>query len=318
MSKETEISQIRKEALIDIHTHSGFDGMHLFKLRYPAFQNITDLRMKVAGCGIDYFVTSPMPISTYYDLKILAEKLELVPSGQQNFPYQKENAFLLYECELFGKGCALPFLAINPREKIKEQLLQLKKWMKRYKIYGLKFHTLATHSRATALRGTGFIDLAKLHNLPIMIHAGFSEYAQPKYIFEIAKESPEVRFCITHLADFSQELFNFLDTEFPPNIFIDTSPIIAMCVLATYEEVAERKKLDFTNPGLILRQLAEKYPDTLIWGTDEPWTTPIDKFGNIIERVTYEDEVHLLNSLPARLKQKIAHDNSIRFLAGNT
>jgi predicted TIM-barrel fold metal-dependent hydrolase len=255
-----------------------------------------------------------MPTSTYYDLKLLSENSELVPSGQQDFPYQKENEFLLYECELFGEGHTLPFLAINPREKVREQLLQIKKWMKRYKIYGLKFHTLATHSKATALRRTGFIELAKSHNLPIMIHAGFSGSARPKYIFEIAKENPEVRFCVAHLADFSQELFNLLDIDFLPNLFIDPSPFMALCVAAAYEKNTERKEFDFRRPDIVLRQLAERYSENLIWGTDEPWTTPVDKFGNIIERVDYEDEVILLNSLPKYLKQKIAYENSIRFL----
>jgi predicted TIM-barrel fold metal-dependent hydrolase len=68
----------------------------------------------------------------------------------------------LYEAENY-RNRLFPFFAIDPREKIKEQVKFLEKNIRENKIFGLKLHTLATNSSAQKLDETDFVDL--LENL---------------------------------------------------------------------------------------------------------------------------------------------------------
>lgn len=318
MTKEIDLSKLSRSDIIDSHTHSGFDGMNFFRGRFPATQNTKDLVDKVTGAGVRFLIVSPMATSTYYNLRILAENLELSPSGQQDFPYQRENAFLLYECRLLGGKRVLPFLAINPLEKVDEQVEQLEEWIKSEEIYGLKLHTLATHSPATALEGTPFLDLARKYNLPIMIHSGIHEYAKPSNVFQIARRNRDIRFSLCHFGDFLEELFVELENKGnPQNLFIDTSPFISLCRMSADEKLPSVRQLNFAQPKKLFSELVQKYSDILIWGTDEPWTIPLDRSGNILQEVDYKDEVDLLLTLPQHLRIKLAQKNIIEFLEGN-
>jgi hypothetical protein len=70
--------------------------------------------------------------------------------------------------------------------------------------------------------------------------------------------------------------------------------------------------------------LAERYPDTIIWGSDTPANYFIQNFydgaGNIVRcdlKSAWNREAEILRSLPAEAIQRIGYRNTLRFLLGD-
>jgi len=70
--------------------------------------------------------------------------------------------------------------------------------------------------------------------------------------------------------------------------------------------------------------LMERFPDTVIWGTDAPAYSYIcdrlDSEGNFVEfrlKGTYEQEKEALDSLPPDLRVRACSKNSLAFLFGH-
>ena len=115
MSKERRINE---SEIVDCHTHaSGIDAFNFFIPRVPSTQSIAELEEKITRNGVSHCIVFPMPCSLYYNPRVILDEGRLQPSGLEDFPYEMENKALLYEVGL-SSGCFLPFLAIDPKEKI--------------------------------------------------------------------------------------------------------------------------------------------------------------------------------------------------------
>jgi len=317
MIREREIKDLQT---IDCHTHaSGIEVFNFFIPRVPSTQSIAELERKMVSNGVSYAIVFPMPFSLYYNPRIVLSENRLHPSGLEDFPYEVENKALLHEVSL-SAGCFLPFLAIDPKEKVEEQA----KFLRDEKNYfGLKFHPVATHSSMHDLRNSPFLDILQERGIPLMIHCGRQDNALPESILAFAKEHPKIKVCIAHLAGFDTEVI--LEAQGLSNLFFDTSPFLNCCYLAHKKDSRYFSprgfNLDYTAPLRVLATVNNFLRGRLIWGTDEPWTTVTDpKTGKIIVRSSYERERELLEQLEKHdfhdVKLEITNQNIKRFLWG--
>lgn len=310
-----------KEAIIDSHTHAGIDAYNFFTPRYPFCQSLRDLRAKAKRNGVNFIICFPMPLPFYYHPLKVIKSQKWIATDLEDFPYQRSNEALLYEARLFS-GCALPFLAIDPKEKVKQQVEFLKEKWQTQGFFGLKLHTLATRSTAKDLIGSPFVNFMLENNLPIVIHTGMTKESLPKHILGLAKACPRLRICAAHLAGFDQETLH--KSRQHSNLFFDISPFLSHCSfvakgIKTY--VSENPfPTDFKDPATALVDISFSMKGKLIWGTDEPWTSISDRKGRLISNFTYRDECFLLQELDKRgfrqIRKEITHDNILSFLFG--
>ena len=80
---------------------------------------------------------------------------------------------------------------------------------------------------------------------------------------------------------------------------------------------------DYSDHISIMKTLAERFPDTLIWGTDSPAYSYIcvrkqgeGNFSLFNLKGTYKDEAEGLAGLREDVKMKVANRNTRRFLFG--
>lgn len=317
MKKEIIISEGK---IVDCHTHaSGIDAFNYFVPRLPSTQSINELEKKMKENDISYCIVFPMPFSLYYNPKLVLEKGKLQPSGLEDFPYEKENKALLYEAN-FSNNCFFPFLAIDPKEKVNNQI----KFLRNTKNYfGLKLHTVATHSSVDDLNGSPFLEILRQRNIPIMVHSGRQENALPSKILSFARKHSDIRICIAHLAGFDMEIIKEIKTL--KNLFIDTSPFLNCCYLAEKKNLIYLSpnsfEFDYSKPLEVLVSINKILKGHLIWGTDEPWTTLSEqKDGKLIIKNSYDKERLLLKKLDKNgfqdVKYEISNQNIRRFLWG--
>jgi len=312
--------EIRDSEIIDAHTHaSGIDMYNFFLPRAPSTQSVAELGEKMVASGVSCAVVFPMPFSFYYSPREVLRTGELRPSGLEDFPYEKENQALMYEVG-FVPGYFLPFLAIDPGEEVEKQIAFLKN-NKNY--YGLKFHPVATHSSLQDLEGSLFLDILQERNLPLMVHSGVQKNALPKSIFAFAKEHPELKVCLAHLAGFDAPIIEAareLD-----NLFFDVSPFLNCCYLSQRKDPRyfspQGFDLNYGDPLGVLIKVNKLLKGHLIWGTDEPWTTLTDpQTGETIVKDSYGKERRLLEQLDESgypdVKFEITNQNIRRFLWG--
>jgi predicted TIM-barrel fold metal-dependent hydrolase len=309
--------------LVDVHAHVGINLFNLFKGGVPTTQSLSDLAMKAQLNGIAHVVAFPMPTPFYFDPVTLADTNKRQSSGLEDFPYYLSNRNLLCEAALFGGNVILPFMAIHPVDKVAAQIRFLEVVLEQRKAYGLKLHTLATGTAATALIDSPFTDLMASNNIPILIHSRlYPDLTGPNKVLKLAEKHSNVRVCIAHLADLSREvLCHILDF---PNVYVDCAPFLTICQFAREKSPhisGDLLPLDYRDPVRCLVELHALLPGRLVWGTDEPWTSQSDsETGELISHYTYRDECSLLTQLSQigchDVKYHIATHNTQRFLFG--
>lgn len=299
---------------IDIHTHSGnIDLYNQLQNRLPTTQTVTELSDKSTTNHTTYTVTFPFGTTEYYDINHFLRKKTLIPSHKEDFPYQQANQILLNE----KKPNILPFLAIDPLEKVSEQLDFLQQNLGQF--FGLKHHTHQTQSSALDLIGNKITEFAIDNNLPILIHSGIDASLHPKNIIKLAQTYPQLRVCIAHLAWFDNDSLE--EVTKGDNIFIDCAPFSQLWerVRLGIIKTGRIDLIDRDSPSQSLINYGQLLTDHLLWGTDEPYTQVVkpDKNQSII--FGYTDEIRTIervadNNLP--IYDSITHVNPNRFLFG--
>lgn len=298
---------------LDCHTHAtGFDLWNLGAQRFPTSQSARDLALKVRQAGIDYAVCFPLATSFYFDANATVRG-RVSPGGPEEFPYALVNNQHLREVALFGDGTLLPFLCIDPLRHVDRQIELLEQ--AKGSIFGLKLHTRTTNSSPLDLRGTGLLEFAEAAGLPLLIHAAAApSNCRPELILDLADMNPEVRMCIAHAAGF--DLPSLERAAATPNVFVDPSPLLTNCVEALRSATPTLGHSSFSDPASILRRLAELLPDTLVWGSDEPWTAYCGPDGEVWTMFDYADEVAILKAQSPNHQAAIGWRTSCRWLFG--
>jgi hypothetical protein len=314
MLKELGIS-----SAIDCHTHSGgIDTYNYFSGNIPDSQAVNDLILKTDISGITKVITTPFPGTLYFNPKILVEEGRRVPSGLEEFPYQIENAALVKDCQQF-KDKIFPFACIDPIEKPQKQMDSLQLMINDGIIFGLKLHTLASNCSAEDLIISGFADFAQDNDMPILIHSGVDSLSHPLNIVKVGEQYKQLRLAIAHLAALDSEVIKHISKM--PNIFVDCSPFLQICnaVSKGYNSIIYPNAINPDMPCNSLYNYYQILKDNMIWGTDEPWTTSIEKDGTIRSNHSYFDEVKVIEDLfhvSEEAVLAITNRNTTNFLFG--
>jgi len=298
------------EVCIDVHSHCG--EVSLYNLQHERLhttQNMRDLSLKMRLAKVDYFVVFLMASSMYFDTRDFSR------SGLEEYPYQLGNGALFYEASLFGDR-ALPFMAIHPNVEEEKQLIALEERLSRDHLFGLKFHTLATHSKVSNLINSKFPEFLEKNKLPILIHSSdFDEYSDPNEIFKFLDLYPDIRVTIAHCGFFNAEFMNRAK-DFQ-NLFIDSSSFNVLCQIFDRRENKKGKiELDWKDPKKAFAEIYNMVPKQFLWGSDEPWTCYTDYSGELIVNGDLFKEKELLDAQVTSIRKGVSYHSTMRFLLG--
>lgn len=312
--------------IIDCHNHLGSDLFFYFNGYYPYAQDLPALVTEGRRLRVDRWVVFPMMTPCWFDLAGL-RRGQLRPGGPDKVPFAFENERMLREVyEQFpalGRR-TLPFAILDPMREPAAQVRSLRALHRKFPFYGLKIDGSIIQSDVGTLLTTGrcFLEFAEEKNLPFLIYSSITP-GEPGsdvgLLLRIAEAAPQVRFCLAHSCRFDRE---YLDRVAGlPNTWFDCAAHSIHCQGAVLDLpfVAAKDRrfaADYSNPSAVLHALADTYPEKMIWGSDTPFETYIErKDGQGLElRATYEEEIACLRSLPKHLTQAIAHDNLLRLL----
>jgi predicted TIM-barrel fold metal-dependent hydrolase len=251
-------------------------------------------------------------------------------------PYALENRLVMQEVFLFCPEWSdhfLPFVSMDPGRAIGGQIAALDLLTEEYPLYGVKISPIFCQSPITALLSEGrpLVEWAAERNLGFLLHISADPdeaYSQVRTTFDLTQEFPEVRFCLAHCAAFDKRVLEASSAA--PNVWVDTAAL-KIQVQAALENnpamaaPADRFESDYTDHRRVLADLAEAYPDTIVWGSDSPAYSYICRRkqaeGHWLDfrlKGSYEDEVAALDSLNSELRQRVGGESALDFIFGRS
>lgn len=320
---------------IDCHSHAGVDVKAYACGEYPYAATIEGIYYRQKTCGIEVNVVFPYSPALYFEPgELLKGNLTRAAQPLSPAPYAAENAMLLRELYDYCpelEGHFLPFISVDPGREIDVQLRHVEQLKAAYPVYGLKIVPVACQSKVTELLdgGSVFADLARECNWPVLLHTTVheeEEYSRADLAFEVIERYPDIRFCLAHCIGFDRHYLEAADAA--KNVWVDTAALKIQCQLAAEDNPIVSRKgtrvdVNYSDPAAVLNELAECYPQTLLWGTDTPAYAYICRrkqgegvYSTFRLKGVYEDEVLALNSLDASVKSRIANENTLAFLFG--
>jgi len=220
-------------------------------------------------------------------------------------PYRKYNIQLAEEIKNQGlTEKIIPFFVIHLQNPFLKE--EIKFYLKNYKKFGLKFHTLTSKRSILTIQN----ELTRL-KLPILVHTGTEEFTSPANLIEFAKNySGNV--LMAHAARLSSKYLAEINSI--DNLFVDITPLTSFyrrIKTKDFSTILEGKESfeDINSPEdiyyFLLKHVNYK---KLLFGTDVPWC---NKFGS-----GYSSEVSILNNLKIDQVKKefIANKNFEKFL----
>ena len=336
MKRRTIIKKVcQKKILIDVHTHVGTDPANYIRGDFPYAQSAEDLLVRMDHFGIDVSVCFPFLYTSYLDFNyFLKGKMRKSRTGVCAVPYALENARLcqeIYEAYPQCAGRLLPFAFFDPSRGQLGQVEVLQELSEQYPLFGLKTATSYLQSPITDLlkKGECLLDFAAEKNIPFMLHTSVAPndpWGDVFAILEVVKARPDVQFCLAHTCRFDR---NALDQAAElSNCFVDFSAFYIHCDLVQQDSTSVAAKKDRFNAPYRQRTkamsaIADKYPETMLWGTDSPYYCFMGRFtdtaGNT--RITQlkcdtDAEINTFKKLPKNIRQRIGYDNTISYLFG--
>lgn len=321
--------------LLDVHTHTGVSPQLYLSHAFPYCQSLRDAHDQNVRAGITHAVVFPLCESLYYHLPSLAQNKIRTKGGIGKAPFAFENEHLLRQLyQMFPqyRSMFIPFVMVDTLRETKQQVRLLEKLIDTWPFYGIKVHPRATRARMSTLgrEGRPILDFARAHDLPFMVHAAYPKSPDPlsllSDLFALAREHPKLRFCGAHFAGFHRATFeeaNLLD-----NVWIDSAAMVIGCEcvrrkIRIYECDSEKVPSDYNDPPAVFAELARRYPDTFMWGSDNPFHTWVSsqrlvngKWSHCKLWSTLEQEVALLRDVKGALRRKMAFENALRFIEG--
>jgi predicted TIM-barrel fold metal-dependent hydrolase len=315
---------------IDCHNHVGVELIHYLHGDFPYAQQLETLVREGHELGVRKWIIFPMVSHLALNLEAMRQG-RIADGGMEAVPYAFENRRLLQEIyDLFpeeGRD-AIPFAMFDVARNVSGQVAALRQLREQYSFFGLKTQSTITQSPITNLQGEArvFLELAQEWDIPVLIHSSVLEsdvWAQARDILDVAERTPNVRFCVAHSLRFDREQLDRLAAL--PNAWFDCSAHRIHCDLAVQNKAIvappeRRFDSDYTRPSRVLRDLAEAYPEKLMWGSDSPYYSFVATIeGKLFElRSTYAQEVAALRALPLHLQQQIGETNTLNFLKMNS
>jgi hypothetical protein len=319
--------------VLDGHTHVGINVAGYFAGNYPYCQSVEDLLYRLNANGVDVAVAFPLGPCSFFDTRRFLLDQRRVPASPRlsAAPYVMENRSLcseVYEKVPGAVGRILPFACIDPGRFVRAQIQALEALLSEYPVYGFKAVGVSIQSSHRHLKGKGeaFLRLAAERNLPVLMHSTAYEgdrYSHTRINLAVARAFPNVRFCLAHCLGFDR--VHLEEAAAMPNVWVDSA---AMKIQIEPQEIlaplARRFPSDYSDYRRVFGDLVRAYPDTMIWGSDSPAYTYIEKRRyadgstvNFILCGSYEQEKAALNVLSPTQARQVANANPRRFLFGH-
>jgi predicted TIM-barrel fold metal-dependent hydrolase len=321
----------------DIHAHVGLDIKAYAKGEFPYCQDLEGLYHRQALNRVDLSVVFTYSTDLYFDLPTLIRTGRMVPAAAPyaEAPYALENRMLFKEVYEYCPEHShrfLPFVIIDPVRKVREQIRCLEGLMEQHPFYGIKVVPVGCQSRITGLleEGEAFVDFARKWNIPFLFHVTVhpeEEYSQAADALRITEKNPGVRFCLAHCIGLDRRLLERADAA--ANVWVDTAAL-KIQVQAAHEgypfmaKPADRYDWNYADHVSVMRELVERFPQTIVWGSDSPAYTYFshrlqgeNTFIDFKLKGTYEQEKQALDALPPHLKEKAGSLNAAAFLFGS-
>jgi predicted TIM-barrel fold metal-dependent hydrolase len=312
---------------LDCHNHIGVEMGAYLSGSHPYAQMLPQMIGEGSAHGTTHWVVFPMVTNLACSLKELrAGRVVIASDSLEQIPYAWENRRMLEEVYLnFPKHApnVYPFVMADPSRVTDLQaraLVRLREENPGHRFYGLKFQTTMLQSPIKALLDAGrvFLDLAAEWDLPLLIHSSVyakDPWAQASDILDIVEAHPKVRFCLAHSCRFDREYLQRVAAL--PNCWFDCSAHGIHCQLAVdaMPQVAapeRRFDTDYSRPEIVLRDLAQAFPNKMMWGSDSPYYSFVDARAGIALRSSYGAEAGYLHFLPAILQRHVAWENARR------
>ena len=163
-------------------------------------------------------------------------------------------------------------------------------------------------------------------------------YSQAADTLAVIERHPELRYCLAHCIGFHREFLERADSL--PNVWVDTSALKIQVELAHHDSPltpatalsaaqAQLRRCRRTasratsrTTSSVMRTLVERYPKTIIWGTDSPYHSYITRrlqgegvYAEFRLKGTYEQEMAALDSLTPEQRAR-NNANALAFLFG--
>lgn len=310
-------------SLIDAHTHVGTDLLFYLRGHYPYALDWPSLVDQGEAVGMGKFVVFPMVSHLGLNVSELRRGLITSEGAWEKIPYAFENRRLMTEImHLFPRLAdrALPLWMLDPSREPKGQCEALRALHEVFPCSGLKVQATIIQSFIRDLLGSGqcLLDLAEEKNWPVLIHTSVhpeDPWSPVADILEIARARPGIRFNLAHSCRFDVAALD--EVAALPNAWFDCSAHVIHCRLATQNSPAvagpsRRFVSDYANPSGVLADLAEKYPDKLMWGSDAPFHSYCDDKVQLTS--SYREEAQALHQLDKATVRRIASTNTLAFL----
>ncbi len=311
---------------IDCHAHIGVDPLFYLNGWSPYALGLPEYLVEAERSGIDRAVV--FPFVSYLDLDFAGmREWKISYTGTfDGVPYRFENKRLLEEIYRLYPNSAdrvMPFLMADPERLADEQVGEWRRLIRDFKVFGIKIQATIIQSPITGLLGKAacMLDFAAEHNLPLLIHSSIDpadHWSQCADILAVAVARPDVRFLLAHSCRYHHPSLRKVAEL--PNTWFDCSAHVIHCECAVKGLPAvapedTRFPSDYNSPETVLMDLATAFPEKLIWGSDAPFYSYAD--ASIQLRSSYAREVACLDSLPARLLERVCHLNTLAWLHGN-
>ena len=308
--------------LIDAHTHVGVDLLFYFQGHSPYALSWPDLMEAGIGLGIDQFVVFPMPTHLGLNLDALRRGEITTDGGWEKVPYAFENRRMMEEIsrEAATATRALPLWMFDPMREPRQQCEALRELHEEFPCSGLKVQATIIRSPISHLLDAGecLLDLAEEKNWPVLFHTSVhpkDPWSPIGEILKIAEARPGIRFNFAHSCRFDRPSLDRIAEL--PNVWFDCSAHVIHCKLAVENhpavaDISRRFPSDYANPAQVLADLAETYPEKLMWGSDAPFYSYCDKTFQLVS--SYAREVDTLSALDSASVERIASTNTLAFL----
>ena len=326
----------RNIKLLDVHSHAGVElGLYLSH-GFPYCQSLWNSFEENQAIGVTHAVVFPFCTSVYFDLPSIESGTLKLDRRIGRAPFHFENEHLLRQLyELFPqcRRMFIPFVLVDTLRETRRQVRVLESLLERYPFYGLKIHPRAARARLATLgrEGRPLLEFARAHDLPILAHTAYpgspDPYSQISDLLEVARAHRDLRFCAAHFCGFHQQTFEEVATY--DNVWVDSAAMGIGCDLVVqkskiYESGPAKIPSDYRDPPRVFADLARRFPDHFMWGTDNPAysyvsNTPIKRTGKPFRLSLWSSmarERQLLTRVSGGLRRKVAYENALRFIEG--
>jgi hypothetical protein len=320
---------------IDVHSHTGVALRALAEIGFPYCSSLEDLYYRQRANGVDVSVVFPIGPALFFDIPTYMETGRLVPAAKpiSKCPYERENRLLLTELYVFCpelKERFLPFVSVDPGRMVPQQIEVLSELEQEFPIYGIKIAPVACQSKVTELlgRGEAFLEFFAERDWPVLFHvavSGGEEFSQASDTLDVIERHPELRYCLAHCIGLHRGYLERADAL--PNVWVDTSALKIQVELACGNNPlmalgSDRFACDCSDHVKVMQALVERFPETIVWGTDAPYHSYITRrlqgdgvYADFRLKGTHEQEKAALDALSDGQRRQISL-NTVKFLFG--